>query len=131
MRPRIRGRDSRDRGVGKDQRAVASQQIAPVDAIAEQERIGVRHVVVMRINFVEPAVVLGDDQRRTTNPQLTARRRDPKGRVSAPKEKLGGRGRGRVGRTTVVRPGACCGEDSRNAGGSANRKREHRGKYTA
>jgi len=80
--------------VGENDGAVAVRQGAAVQALAEQEGILERVVVVRGKELVPLAGISGNDERNTANAHSSVRRRDPERRVRAADQKLGARRRG-------------------------------------
>jgi len=117
--------------IGEDDGAVASQQVAAIETFANEQRILIREVIVGRVELVETATIVGQQQGRASRLRFAACSRDPKRRVGVAQEKLTPRqGRPRI----ETGPAACRDGDGRNQDGNPARsgaRREHRGKYTA
>ena len=67
MRPGVDGGDVRHRGIGEQHGAVASDEVAAIESLADKERVVIRLVLFGRIELEEPLVVAREDERNTTN----------------------------------------------------------------
>jgi hypothetical protein len=100
------GVQSRDAGydsVGENSRAVAARQAAPIQALAQQQRVLEGKVVVGREQLVPLPGIPGNDQRNAAHADATARRRHPERGVRAAEQKLGARRRRERRLVAVVR----------------------------
>ena len=88
VRARVHRRDVLDDGVGKHHSAVASRKISTVQALAEEERVFKREVVVRGVQLVEVPAVARQDQRDASNAELSARRCHPERGVGAAEQEL-------------------------------------------
>jgi len=133
MGTRVNVRDMRHRGVAEDHRAVTSDDVAPVQTLANEERIGVRPVVVGGVQLVEPVVVSRENQRCAANADVATRCRDPEAGVVVADQKFRAR-RGRCDSGGVRSGTGRGGADDRGDESNGNRATTgdtHRGKYSA
>ena len=93
MGPCVGAGDARHGRVGEDERAVAGDQVAAVQALADQQGVVVRPIVVGDVDLVEPSAVPGEDERHAAHARLAARRRHPERGIGAAEEKLSARRR--------------------------------------
>src|SRR6185437_16537064 len=91
MRARVRCRETWNDGVAEDDCAVARSQITTIQSLAEQQRIGVREIVVRRVHLVEVPVIASERERLTANANVTTASGDPERRIGSRDEKLGRR----------------------------------------
>ncbi|HEY2162558.1 MAG TPA: hypothetical protein VGH04_01145 [Gemmatimonadaceae bacterium] len=91
MRTRIRRRHSRHHGVREDEGAVAGEEIAAIQELADEQRVVVGPVVVAAVDLVPSAAVARQHERLAADLRAPFHRGDPVGRVAADDEELGTR----------------------------------------
>ncbi|HXT18698.1 MAG TPA: hypothetical protein VN706_23930 [Gemmatimonadaceae bacterium] len=94
VRTSVRLRDARHRRVGEHQQAVAGREVAAKNALAQEERVVVREILVGDIQLEELALVARECERNAAN--VRARLcpgRDPVRRIAAAHEELRARSR--------------------------------------
>src|SRR3954468_9506179 len=69
--------DARHDRILEDDGRVAMLEIASIDAKADEQRIGIRAIVIGDEDLVEAAIVARQRERRATSTNLRARGRDP------------------------------------------------------
>src|SRR5262249_55029595 len=67
MRARVRQRHARHDGVGEDERAVAREQVASKEELADEQRVVVRAIVVGAVDLVPFAAVAREHERLAAN----------------------------------------------------------------
>jgi len=124
--------DARHGRVGEDHGAVAGDQVAPVQPLAQEQRVLVREIIVGSVQLVEAPVVARERERCAADSSPAAVGRDPERRVGVAHQELAARQARSVARRAP--PDAGGDVHGRDEGGDRSRgeaRREHRGKYTA
>jgi len=116
-------RHARHNRIRENDGAVAGENVATIDAIAEQDGIWIREVVVVRVDFIESRVVACEHEWCPTHTRFARRCRDPERRVGRAEKEFGGR---RFGR------GAGAGREQSERREKGTKRGSHSaGKYTA
>ena len=89
MRVRVFSRHARHDRVGEHRDAVIGSEVAPVQPLADEERVVVRVIVVGGVQLEPSGAEPGEHDRHSTNARLSARRRHPECRVDTLEQELG------------------------------------------